>query len=100
MGWKSLPGKSEDRERQGGDQVPGDIKKEQKSGMWRGWGWREEQSEAERKENWRGRLTGTEGCPRPQACCAGILASEAHLIISTPRAKGKTSGWEDVLAKT
>lgn len=53
-----------------------------------------------RKENWRGRLTGTEGCPRPQACCAGILASEAHLIISTPRAKGKTSGWEDVLAKT
>lgn len=38
--------------------------------------------------------------PHPQACCAGLLASEAHLIISTPRAKGKTSGWEDVLANT
>ena len=36
------------------------------------------------RENWRERLAGMEGCPRPQACCAGRLASAAHLAPHLP----------------
>ena len=77
--------------------------------MWRGWGWQEEEREAETRKR-----TGERGSqgwrvahdPRPAVLGAWPqrstwpLISLVSLIISTPRAKGKTSGREDVLAKT